>query len=1608
MGGAGQYQGSQAFSHIVPQENESVNPNTGSLNYKAQLLQLRGVRPGIDLNLTAVYGYGTAGTFGLPSNWSLDLPYVLDDKSVTANGHTYAIDYNWHDETNYASGLKYMNNHGIKFEHIVPPQDLPSGLPGQYGYLLSQVDGSKVYFDVKGKPLQNSDIYGNFLYYGYAEGSNGGVGSPNTRLDFIQDSWGQRIKFDYLPSVEWRVTLPTGSYVTITLSEEGIVAIRDPAGNITTFEYQPSPGDSATRVISTITYPTGLSSRYVWGAVEYLDAKGTKRYMPRVNNHYQLDSENKIYSDTAYDLGSLTGGNTYTGATIGLKMAGATDTMMDGQGNALTYVYDVTKTSNDNNENGIARTTTWFNNYHLPIQQIKYSLDEQGNFVKAYQAEYKYDIPIDVRARTTAYSYPKVITSSNNTNPTGDPIWNCLTVSRAEYNEYGNLVSRTSEINVAGSGLVKQTSTTNEYVTTSRNIQLIRKSTHRDEVSQFEEQILNTPTEDGRAVHSTTSSFLSVASSQVTPWTQHSYEYDSQGRITTDTISWATGAPVPDGSVTTVTNETAYSFDKGTLTQKMYDADKNATVIKYDMRKYAGPVISKTLPLGQTETFEYDDICRLVKHTDPLGHVTTTTYIVGPNGGSERVTSPRGYIKLTNYDILGRETEVLDNGDPTQPTSPDTTRSLKSQTYDYLSRVKESTNNLGLVTKYTFDALNRPLSVTDPKENVLNYKYDDVGLTITQDLNGEVRSVTQLNGRADAVKITTYPDSSDSMATYLLETDTIYDGDKRPLTTTLVKKSKPSGDNVTLEKTDIEYGPLSIVFSRTITGSKSGGSDKVQRQYTYDLFGNTYTWLKNTTYADGRHYQVSGPINIYDKNNRIAVTKNQLGQKEENYYDANGWLSKTVRYDGSEVKLTCDDVGQFVKTTYPSGSTEVVYDPDSRISQVKYGDDVIKYDITLDGTLAKTTYGNGLTQHNALDKYSRLVTQTDVFGVARTTKYGSFGEVASRSCRQDTLTYKYDTVNHSSGQCVGFDVVGGRSYRSAIGYDGFSRLRSTIATDADGNALLDANYSIDAKGKIINIVTKSAIAPKLNMDRTLFYDGLGQVISDSCPSGGLGQTTYEYDGNSNVISTTADGKKTTLSYNKIDQRTDAGFKYDTLGRLASDDQGHIYKFDDRDHLISVQTKAAASGFEYRADDYLARRRGVSDTVEMYYNSGKVNSLTVSRDDNITEKTSFFADTKAIVASYTDEKASNYFFPSVNSTTLLLSADKSTSITYDAYGHAKASSTINTASNFTFGQEFSDEVSGLVYLRSRYYSPKMMGFISMDRNHQENRYAYCEGDPINNFDPLGESWEKILGVTALVVGAVIGVAVTAGVGLAIEGGLGAAVGALGLSEVAAATATSVIGVTSAAVSGAVGNIVGGSVTAALQGKDYTGADAIVDALTGIAGGSAGKLLEPAATAWAASAKYGGKALSPLAQEALSNGITGAINNGTQAIVRPILLGEPINPLKVGGLMLLGFGGGFGKTYALDKAKVQYRETSPRVKAAANQFLGRLRGRLQAAKIKEIDIYDGSAGELVAFRGASGRSSAIDTEVANLANSALRGRFGTLSQEHEDLPPLITEL
>jgi len=80
--------------------------------------------------------------------------------------------------------------------------------------------------------------------------------------------------------------------------------------------------------------------------------------------------------------------------------------------------------------------------------------------------------------------------------------------------------------------------------------------------------------------------------------------------------------------------------------------------------------------------------------------------------------------------------------------------------------------------------------------------------------------------------------------------------------------------------------------------------------------------------------------------------------------------------------------------------------------------------------------------------------------------------------------------------------------------------------------------------------------------------------------------------------------------------------------------------------------------------------------------------------------------------------------------------------YDVYGNIRTSSgTSQTTDHFVgnLGHQ-SDQASGLIYMRARYYDPLIGRFISEDPGRDwSNWFIYCGADPVNRVDVTGKSF-----------------------------------------------------------------------------------------------------------------------------------------------------------------------------------------------------------------------------------------------------------------------------
>ncbi|KAH8803342.1 hypothetical protein F5884DRAFT_756625 [Xylogone sp. PMI_703] len=1421
---AGEYQGSQAYG-LNPGGNESVNRNTGSVTYSKTLVDLRGVLPSINFNLQISYTPGQSGTSGLPRNWSFSTPFVIPGKSVTTQQRTYVIDPTWADATGFQSGLRYINDHSMKFESVSPSQPLPSGRPGLYAWRFKMSDGGLDYYDDAGKILEHADIFGNTIYYQYL---GQGEGPKTALIDLMIDSWGQTINFAYQTGEMIQITSPDGGKTQLTISNQGIEEVIDPEGYHTSFTYVSVASQT---VLSTIQHPTSLQTRFEYQTLNFLDDNGNQRALPAVQDHYRLDINQKVLSQTNYRFGEATAGCTYTGYTSGYKMGGQ-NILSDKAGFNMRSRYDTLISNLDEAGNILSATRVFFNYLHLPMQEMHYSIEGGTQLVDAYQAQYTYFIPADEHARSTNYKYPTVTEQLHYNTKASPPGYQPLRRSTSQYDDYGCILQSLEEMwNPSSNTYVKQQSILSSWTEVAWGGEMLQSETFIDEISGFQKQVLYTLTSDQKNIQSSLAQYQAKGDSGFQPWKTKTLEYDSAGRITSETVAWSEGIEIPDKSVSSFTNSNSYQFDPaGYEVVSAKDPQGHVTISKYDLKAKSGRIISKTLPLGQTEMFTYDLIGRCTEHTDPFGKKTINSYTVGAAGNTATSTSSLGYVTTKIFDTVGNTVEVQDNGDPSQ--SPESPRVLSRASYDSLSRVMSKTNELGLVTTYnSYDAFNRILSATDPKGNTETHVYDDSSLSTTHYMNGDLRGTSQLDEFGRDAFTTQYADSGDSKINYSLGKQLTYDGFGNIVQTSLLEVPRDGSTPIQLETVNYVFNVENAVLRKTTstkTDLAENSYDSVQRDMVYDIFGLCYTQSKTVRYHDSQSFERQGAINICDSCKLLVSYQNQLDQEEKYEYDANGFMTSMYRFDGTLVSYTSDAVGRLLSLTSPSQNLTKSYLDNGRVAHIATSTSQTRYKYSLDGCITGVVYSADAEQIYELDKYSRIAQDTDALGTVHGNTFDSQGRISSRTSGPDTASFNYGLVNHTYGQLVGIQVAGSQQIQKTLSYDGFGHANQVIVSNPQTqDVLLKVNYTYNSKGKLKLVESSSATlaVPESNYRREFLYDGLGQLRQDTTTYTNNTTAThqYAYDGNSNVISTTVDGKITLRNYNSIDQRIDPGFKYDLNGRQVSDDQGRTYSYGSDDQLSAVRINGSEVAFDYHADSSLSSHNSSAGQTNLYYDCGGVNATQTKGGENLETSYLVASGTRLAAHSTNASNPSTYFIDNQGSIALELSGPVETASYYEAYGSRTDSSIAPVpAYGFGFKQEFTDNASGLVYLRSRWYQPDQASFLTMDRTPKENRYAFCAGDPVNLFDGTGHD------ETGMAAGLVVGIVATIAMGV-LTGGIAAEL--FGPECIQASIAAG-------SVSGAAGNLAGDGTQAAIDDEKFTGSRAGEDMLSGAVGGAVG--------------------------------------------------------------------------------------------------------------------------------------------------------------------------
>ncbi len=307
-------------------------------------------------------------------------------------------------------------------------------------------------------------------------------------------------------------------------------------------------------------------------------------------------------------------------------------------------------------------------------------------------------------------------------------------------------------------------------------------------------------------------------------------------------------------------------------------------------------------------------------------------------------------------------------------------------------------------------------------------------------------------------------------------------------------------------------------------------------RYAYDTRGN----LESITYADA-----SSETWTYDDYGNPISWANRRGHAIAYDYDAAGRVTRKIYADGSHVDYLYDARGNLVESVDANGTSAFTYDEDDYLTRIEYPagrwlaftyDDAGHRASSLDQT------GRRLDYH--YDDAGRLGRMTDETGTELVHyAYDAAGQLATLVNRAPDETiisrfdYTYDQRGHRTEMVTHY---GAWSYE----YDDIGQLiRAVLDSTNPEIPDQDLSYVYDALGNrirtTINGVEEEYITNNLNQytqvgDCTYTYDLDGNLIEETGPGG---TTVYTYNDEKRLVGVTRGADTWEYAYDALGNRT---------------------------------------------------------------------------------------------------------------------------------------------------------------------------------------------------------------------------------------------------------------------------------------------------------------------------------------------------------------------------------------------------------------------------------------------------------------------------------------
>lgn len=852
------------------------------------------------------------------------------------------------------------------------------------------------------------------------------------------------------------------------------------------------------------------------------------------------------------------------------------------------------------------------------------------------------------------------------------------------------------------------------------------------------------------------------------------FTYDANGNLTSRS--------------TVAGNSAKYTYNALNLAKDFTNGREQTTTYEYDS---SGRIVKSVSPEGAV-TYTYDGNSNILTVTDASGTISRTYDALNR---VTSVTDTKGRVVSYEYDSYGNLKTL---------TYPDNTS--VTYTYDLCGNIKTVTDWEGRVTAYAYDALNREIQA------VTTSNKEDFGINLSSYGAWESGEYSDSTGeKADHRRRMRYPErlAVDSSA-YNVELSegyklriceyNQYDAYMRYFDVKGGEAYRPTDEaesfSITLIKLEGEKslspGQWNRLFSSgvnvSLSASRRGNGTTVTKEY--DAVGNL---VKTTAKKNTNGKVIDETIYEYDEINRlVSESRPHRNFKYVYEYDNLSRVTKRSTITLSTGESCYDEVfeydgaGNINTVEQGTYSSSLTYNTSDNIIEsfdnVAFGFDndgnLVYADLSENGTYEiEGLIADDANASLSYDSHNRLT------GGVLSAK-GVVPNVNVDASLSASINYRYDAEDYRTYSSINAeahaDVPGGLMSSDSLESVPESETVTDITDEPESDAVSDNDIvsGNDAVSDDNTVSDNDAVSGNDSVPGKEIQEEANEEDSD-VSEGDILPVMPEPETDTDSLE---NGEITVLSGNieteEVSDSNETEAEPGDVSENAESDEQEISaepeeeKLDEEsvseNTISSLEERLINRIDESSLEDIVTKEENFdsitsvmeSTTILEYYEAYEYcydrenkNLLVRYSEDGTLEK--YVYGNGLIASSETRESQSpkyrTYLYDLRGSVTFTL--DSSANITseyqYSTYGNRNVIKGSTTSElGYCARDGVLTEVTGLLYMRARYYMPNLMRFINQDivagdisNSNSLNRYTYVEGNPATMIDPFGLCAEK---------------------------------------------------------------------------------------------------------------------------------------------------------------------------------------------------------------------------------------------------------------------------